>query len=298
MKLGTVLGRSRDDGFILPTVLWVLSLLSLVVLAIGAAQRLDVRAQANLIKSEQARLLVDGMARAAASRLATDNPGAFGRSGTWFECSEGRTNYAIMVTDVAGLVDLNASPLDDFSVVLRGLGLEPQRAIALAHEIIDARDADDTTLSGEHEGAAYSRAGLSFGPKNLPFESTAELDQLPGMSPDILTRLEPLVTVHSRRPAIDQRLAPEELRQILERGQDRRGVIAPIVEPEARSRVQEIRVLVETADGARAARHLVVEMDVRSNKGFRLNEWRSLPNPARRPTRGDDIGSSCFGVAP
>lgn len=266
---------SQAEGFILPTVLWVLALLSLTALAIGAAQRLHVRAQANLVTAERARLLADGATRSIALNIASGRLGALGRSGAEIACRDGATRYDIVVTDVAGLVDLNASPFEELAVLLRGLRVEPKAAANLALAIIDARDADDTTQSGEAENDAYAKADLPFGAKNLPFESTSELDQVPGMTPQLLARIEPFATVYSRRPKLDPRLAPPSLRQTLQAGRGEKDVAVQVHASETRSRIQDVRVDVRSADGARAARHAIVEVDGRSARGFRFHEWRA-----------------------
>lgn len=287
-------GPESNEGFILPTVLWVLALLSLTAIAIGAAQRLQVRAQANLINAERARLLADGAVRSIALKFASGRLGALGRSGAEIACADGATRYEIVVTDVAGLIDLNASPFEELAVLLRGLRVEPEAAANLALAIIDARDADDMTQSGEPENDAYAEADLTFGAKNLPFESISELDQVPGMTPQLLARMEYFVTVHSRRTKFDPRLAPPSLRRMLQTGRGEEDVAVQAHASETRSRIQDVRVDVRSADGARAARHAVVEVDGRSPTGFRFHEWRApaaLPTTERVPIDASECSS-------
>ena len=63
---------------------------------------------------------------------------------------------------------------------------------------------EDDVPSGPHgaESAAYQAAGLGHGPKNAPFETITELDQVLGMTATLLDRLRPLVTVYARQAGI------------------------------------------------------------------------------------------------
>ncbi len=114
----------------------------------------------------------------------------------------------IVINDVAGLVDLNAASLALLEWLLHGLGVAPDRAAALAAAIVDFRD--DDGINGA-ESAAYRAAGLAHGPKNAPFETVMELDQVLGMDAALLGRLHAATTVYSRQPGIDGAVAPHEI---------------------------------------------------------------------------------------
>jgi general secretion pathway protein K len=111
------------------------------------------------------------------------------RDGTPLLCGHGDAAVAIAVTDVGGLVDLNAASASLLEWLLRGLGVAPDKAVALAAAIVDFRDEDDVPAVNGAESAAYHAAGLAHGPKNAPFETLTELDQVLGMDLALLNRL-------------------------------------------------------------------------------------------------------------
>jgi general secretion pathway protein K len=58
---------------------------------------------------------------------------------------------------------------------------------------------------------AYEADGRAYGPKKGPFETVLELDQVIGMRSDLLQAVLPYVTVHSRNPGVDPRVAAPAL---------------------------------------------------------------------------------------
>jgi general secretion pathway protein K len=185
------------------------------------------------------------------------------------------------------LVDINAAPQPLIEWLLLRLGAAPDRAHALAAAIVDFRDVDDMASGPDGaESDSYQAAGLGHGPKNAPFEAVAELDQVLGMTPALLSRLRAAVTVHGRQPGIDPWQAPRELLAASFDG-DRAGEPAPANVPSEfrmSSKGLAYRVVVQilTASGGRFAREAVVEPVRTAPLGFRLREWTVAPPETRR----------------
>src|SRR5262249_47282607 len=165
-----------DGGFVLVSVLWLLALLTLVMLVLLTAVRLDVRATGQLIGHAEAEALADGLMRLVALRLGdrerrplTD--AGLARNGTPIRCEHRHGTRAVAVPDFGGLVDLNAASARLLEWLLRGLDVAPEKATALAAAIVDFRDADDVPSINGAESAAYRTAGLGHGPKNALFET-------------------------------------------------------------------------------------------------------------------------------
>src|SRR5215471_19969720 len=206
----------NDGGFVLVSVLWLLALLTLVMLVLLTAVRLDVRAAGQLARHAEAEALADGLMRLVALRLGDRDrrplaDAGLARDGTPMRCEHASAAVAIAVTDVGGLVDLNAVSPNLLAWLLRGLGVAPEKAAALAATIADFRDEDDVPSVNGAESAAYRAHGLGHGPKNAPFETVTELDQVLGMDLALLNRLRVVATVHSRQPGIDPSVPPPEL---------------------------------------------------------------------------------------
>ncbi len=194
-----------EGGFVLVSVLWLLALLTLVTMVLLTAVRLDVRTTGQLTQHAEAEALADGLMRLVALRLGDRDrrplaDAGLARDGTPLICGHGDAAVAIAVTDVGGLVDLNAASASLLEWLLRGLGVAPEKAVALAAAIVDFRDVDDVPGVNGAESAAYRAAGLGHGPKNAPFETVTELDQVLGMDVALLNRLRYRVTVGVQLP--------------------------------------------------------------------------------------------------
>jgi len=282
-----------EGGFVLVSVLWLLALLTLVMLVLLTAVRIDVRAAGQFVRHAEAEALADGVMRLVALRLGDRDrrsldAAGLPRDGTPTLCAHGDAAVAVAVTDAAGLVDLNAASTALLEWLLRGLSVAPERAAALAAAIVDFRDEDDVPGVNGAESAAYRAAGLAHGPKNAPFETVTELDQVLGMDVALLGRLRAVTTVHSRQPGIDPAVAPSEIlaAAAAASGAAARGAEAPADSgvaaradiPSAfrvpsRARAYRVIVTVQLPGGGRFTREAMVEPDRTASLGFWIREW-------------------------
>ncbi len=284
-----------DGGFVLVSVLWLLALLTLVTLVLLTAVRLDVRATGQLSRHAEAEALADGLMRLVALRLGDRDrrplaDAGLARDGTHLICGHGDAAVAIAVTDVGGLVDLNAASASLLEWLLRGLGVAPEKAVALAAAIVDFRDVDDVPGVNGAESAAYRAAGLGHGPKNAPFETVTELDQVLGMDVALLNRLRAVATVHSRQPGIDASLAPREVLSAASSRADVPAASATLGAPgradipsefriPSRGRAYRVTVGVQLPGGDRFTREALIEPERTAPLGFWVREW-TIPAPA------------------
>jgi len=284
-----------DDGFVLVSVLWLLALLTLVVLVLLTAVRLDVRTTGQVIGHAEAETLADGLMRLVALRLGDRDrrplaDAGLARDGTPVRCEHRNAAVAIAVTDVGGLVDLNAASPALLEWLLRGLGAAPDRAAALAAAIADFRDEHDAPGVNGAESDAYRAAGLGHGPKKAPFETTTELDQVLGMDLALLNRLRTVATVHSHQPGIDPKVAPREvLSAAAATTTDVAAASATFDTPvttgipsqfriASRARAYRVSVAVQLPGGGRFTREAVIEPERTAPLGFWLREW-TVPAP-------------------
>jgi type II secretory pathway component PulK len=253
-------------------------------------------------------VLADGVTRLVALRLGDRDrrpldAAGFARNGTPLLCGYGHATVSAAVTDAAGLVDLNAAPPALLEWLLRGLGVASEKAGALAAAVVDFRDEDD--IPNGAENAAYRAAGLPHGPKDAPFETVTELDQVLGMDVALLGRLRAVTTVYSRQPGIDGAVAPRELlaAAAAAAGVDA-GAVAVPAEPStsaranipslfripSRARAFRVTVRVQLADGGRFAREATVEPERTAPLGFWIREW-TVPATATADVLGlaDDV---------
>ena len=90
------------------------------------------------------------------------------------------------------------------------IGLDPKRAAHCADRIIGWRTKG--VVAGENEEAqAYRLAGVPYPPRQSPFESVFELSLVLGLTPDIVQRILPFVTIFNGEAEIDPSTAAPEV---------------------------------------------------------------------------------------
>ena len=205
---------SGESGFALLLVIWGLGLIALIALTVITSGRHRILATANLIENAKAEALAEAGVNLLRLELHADSVdgslGAlrFATNGAPLFCTMPQGALAALaVEDEGGKADLNAASPQLVSALLRGLGAGPEEADDVATSIAEfTRPAANVVLDAVVL-RAYAADGRRYGPKKGPFETVLELDQVIGMRPDLLRAILPYVTVHSRKPAVDPRVA-------------------------------------------------------------------------------------------
>ena len=90
------------------------------------------------------------------------------------------------------------------------LGTEPEAAVDLADRIIAWRMPAPKTA--DSEAFLYRTAGKSYGPRHGPFQHVSELGLVLSLTPDVVDRALPYLTVYSGQPEVNVlNAAPEVL---------------------------------------------------------------------------------------
>lgn len=284
----------------------MLLLLAIVSSSLQLASQTNLKARFARNAHAEAAAFADGIVRLTAHRLAKQRTeaqvaGQVPIDGTATWCADGGLVAEVRVFDTAGLIDLNHTPFDTLEVLFMGLGLAKPSAGSLAAAIIDFRDADDIPSIAGAEARDYLQTGRPFTPKNAAFDSVDELDQVLGMTPEIMERVRPLVTVHSRAPGIDPNVAPLALLRILSKtggsetdeasGNQRSQFALPaqvgrrVGSRRSRTRipVMIVRGQVTGPNGASFMREATIELSSQSGLGFVTKEWTSKAITGVRP---------------
>lgn len=209
-------GARDEAGFALVSALWILVLLSVIAASAIATSRTDrFVVRASVRDAELRQIAAAGVALGIAA-IAARNP-----NDPWPLDGTPRTvSYAGYLLDVAlqdefGKVDLNAASEELLKAVIAASGVSDPEAERIADAIADWRDGDDARRLHGAEKEQYVEAGLPYAPRNGAFESVAELGQVLGVSRALVERVAPLLTVYSRRSAVDPTAAPAPLRRVL-----------------------------------------------------------------------------------
>jgi general secretion pathway protein K len=194
-----------------------LGLLAVIATAFTASMRSHVQGAANTVSNAKAEALADAGVQLAISKLVTLRRSPPAAGSAWpvaalVDCAMPNVGTIhVAVEDEAGKIDVNFSDDRLLGGVLRGLGASPDEASKYVDRIVDFRDTDNLRRPHGAELPEYRAASLGYGPKNTLFETFEELEQVLGLPEALRRRLQPLITVHSRREGIDPSRAPQLL---------------------------------------------------------------------------------------
>ena len=208
-RSSTSLAHPSERGFVIVAVLWILvALSSLAVIfsvylsnsarALGATD-IDVPSEALVTASLELtayRLLIaDDKERPAQGsfRFRMDNADAF-----------------VSFTSEAARVDLNKASKEMLSNLFEVLGAEPKAASDIADRIVGWRTQAKPNAANDEE-ALYLASGLAYSPRQAPFAHVNELSLVLGVSPAMVERALPFVTVYSKSADVDVLLAQPEV---------------------------------------------------------------------------------------
>ena len=213
-------GNKSATGFVLILVIWITALLALFALSFASSVQSHLRLTANSVQSAKAEALADaGVELAALSLLAGPNDRRFPVDGSAHAClKDGVGVVTLRIQDSGGKVSINLANERLLQALFLGLGASRELASRYTDVIIDYRDADSNRRPNGAELPEYLEAGRALGPKNAPFDTIEELNQVLGLDPAMIALITPHVTVHSQTAGLDPRTASPELGQILSRG--------------------------------------------------------------------------------
>ena len=279
---------NSQRGFVLLSVLWFVALLMLMVTTFITSVRTHTRISANQVQSIEARLSADAVVRMIAYGLAAPPETIQGLSvtsadGSIFACQlpDGETAL-VSIQDHAGLVDLNAATPKLLRKLFIAIGSQPSDAARLANSIVDFRDPDNESLDGGPEISAYQDHGLTGGPKNGFFQIRWELDQVPGMTLDLLELIEARVTVHSRSEGVDPDVTPLDLQ--------------PAGNEIRKTRGQTFTIVTEARSGQRGrfVRRAIVRITRQPNSPYQVLSWeRGLNRLSDRLSADPPMRGAC-----
>jgi general secretion pathway protein K len=116
----------------------------------------------------------------------------------------------VTFTSEAARVDLNRASKELLSNLFEVLGAERRAAGEIADRIVGWRT-EAKSNAANNEEALYLAAGLGYSPRQAPFAHINELSLVLGISPAMVERALPFVTVYSKAAEVDVLLAPAEV---------------------------------------------------------------------------------------
>ena len=205
MKFSTPPQRAQR-GIALIMVLWLTVLIAVIGSSFAYSMRGEALAARNTMSLAQARAAADGAVERTAFELSRPrvSPEAWVADGQPHTWSEGDIALTVTASDESARIDVNAAAEPLLKGLLQNVGgLDPETAQRTLEAILDWRDPDDLRRPNGAEAQDYQSAGSKYVPTNSPFESVGELQRVLGVTPSVMARIAPTLTVYSRQAGIN-----------------------------------------------------------------------------------------------
>ncbi len=190
----------KSRGLALVTVLWVLTLLSLIAASFSNSTRTEIKLAFNQSETARAEALADaGVHTAILGLMAREASSQWRADGTVYGWRRGDGEIRVRIWDEGGKIDINVATDVMLKALFVAAGQEPDEAAVLADRILDFRDTNDLRQLNGAEDRDYRDAGLPYGAKDAPFEVLEELRQVLGLTQAIYETVAPAISVRARQ---------------------------------------------------------------------------------------------------
>lgn len=187
----------RQRGFALLIVLWTLVLLTLLETQLVTMGRGEVHLAANLRGAAIAEAAADGAVQEAIFHLLDGSGRHWDPDGGPHLVRFPRTVVEVRIEDDGGKVNPNFASEELLRALLRHVGANAPTAASLAAAIADWRTEGATPRPLGAKAAQYAAAGRDYAPPNALFRSLDELGEVLGMTPELLARLRPHLSLYT-----------------------------------------------------------------------------------------------------
>jgi len=223
--------RSSERGFVIVAVLWILVALSALATIFSIYLSKSARVLgANDIGIQVEALSSASLELAAYKLLSADEKERPAQGSLRFRMDD--ADVFVTFTSEAARLDLNKAPKEMLANLFEVLGAEQKAAGDIAARIDGWRTQPKTNTADTNtantnaantnantgantnavdEAALYLAAGLVYGPRQAPFAHVNELSLVLGISPAMVERALPYLTVYSKSADIDVLLAAPEV---------------------------------------------------------------------------------------
>ncbi len=185
----------RQRGFALLIVLWTLVLLALMGTQLLATARQGSQLARNLLDAAALEAAANGAVQQAIFGLLDSSNRHWNAGDATRIVRIGRAIIAVDIEDESDKVNPNFASAGLLQALLVQVGANPVTAAALAASIVEWRSAGGAPGRPDAATARYIAAHRDYAPSGAPFTSLDELEAVLGMTPDLLARLRPHLTV-------------------------------------------------------------------------------------------------------
>jgi general secretion pathway protein K len=189
--------RRPEAGFALLIVLWTMVLLALLGTQLLSSARSDSQLARNLVDAAEMRAATNGAIQQAIFHLLEPPPQRWAADGRPYVVRMGAAAVRLRIQDEGGKVNLNAASPTLLQALLVEVGEAPAQAASIAAAIVAWRSSATQPGGTAALATQYAAAGLDYRPRGSGFRSIGELGDVLGMTPELLARVRPHVTVYS-----------------------------------------------------------------------------------------------------
>jgi len=206
---------TKQQGFALILVLWVLSLLIIMAGSFALNMRREIAVASGVKANAQAMALAEsGVAVAELMLLHPEANKRWRADGSVYEIDFSDAQIRIQMLAEVGKIDINNASEELLQALISHIINDKEQQTKLVNAILDWRDADDTARIDGAEKNEYKKAGLSYQPRNKRFRAIEELQLVQGMSEDVYQALVPLITCYSGKD-VDLQQASRDVLEII-----------------------------------------------------------------------------------
>jgi general secretion pathway protein K len=291
---------SSERGFVIVAVLWLIAALAALAVIFSVYLSNSARALALNDTALQSEALVSAAVELTAYQLRLADDDSRPARGS-FQTRLNGAELAVSFVSETARIDLNTAPKELLAGLLAVLGASAEDARQFADRIVGWRTRATTESAGK-EDALYLAAGRAYSPRQAPFAHVNELALVLGLSPALVERALPFVTVFSGAAGVDVLNAPPEvvaalpgmtpllLRQFLnDRGSftnDPNAIAAALGEAKAnatteKSQAYRLRIRLRFPNGREAGAEVVISLRGDEDP-YRVLSWQSEVVALRR----------------
>jgi general secretion pathway protein K len=206
----------RQRGLALVLVLWVLSLLTIMAGSFALSMRREASIIEGIRNNAQAMAIAEsGIAMAEMMLLNPDQNKRWRADGSIYQVESVDSIVRVRLLSETGKIDINKADQTLLQGLMTRAPVDSEQQTRLVNAILDWRDKDDLVHINGAEKKEYKEAGLSYQPRNKPFQSIEELQLVLGMDASVFKWIEPLVTTYSGQQQVDLQQAAKEVLQLM-----------------------------------------------------------------------------------
>ena len=201
--------QTSQRGFVIVAVLWILAVLAALAVIFSIYLSNSARALGATDIGVQTEALASASLELAAYQLLRSDDKDRPVQGSFRFRMDG-AQAIVTFTSEAARVDLNKASKELLGNLFEVLGAEQKAASDIADRIVGWRTKAKPNAANDEE-ALYLASGLGYSPRQAPFAHVNELSLVLGLSPAMLERALPYLTVYSKSADVDVLLAPPEV---------------------------------------------------------------------------------------